>query len=231
MADVLTRVPLVARGPGFARGHVATGPVQNADVLETMLDLAGITNTSADPGWVRFATSLRPQLEGTTPGDPNRFVYSEGGFFFSNERLIEADECLASCPQGMYCPRGQEEQVINGSPRASMIRNLTSKLVYRPTGVSELYDLVSDPRELSNLYASAAPAHAALRSDLERRLLRWYALTSDVTPTAVDSRGPPQVPDPLPGGDPWAGNPARGAGSEGYAAQDDLMVVNGVIED
>ena len=95
--------------------------------------------------------------------------------------------------------------------------------------MSELYDLVQDPRELSNLYASGDPRHAALRGDLEARLLRWYALTSDVTPTAVDPRGPPKVPDPLPGGDPWAVHPARGAAA--VVDPEDLMAINGVVED
>ena len=35
-----------------------------------------------------------------------------------------------------------------------MMRNLTSKLVYRPKGTSELYDLQNDPRELTNLFSS-----------------------------------------------------------------------------
>lgn len=42
MADVLTRVPLYARIPGSAMGHVTNAPVQTADVLETMLDLGGV---------------------------------------------------------------------------------------------------------------------------------------------------------------------------------------------
>jgi choline-sulfatase len=60
MADVLTRVPLYARIPGGVTGHVATAPVQTADVLETMLDLGGILL----PDWIRFGQSLLPQLHG-----------------------------------------------------------------------------------------------------------------------------------------------------------------------
>ena len=40
----------------------------------------------------------------------------------------------------------------DGSPKCVMARNLTSKLVYRPRGVSELYDLEKDPKELNNVY-------------------------------------------------------------------------------
>ena len=33
-----------------------------------------------------------------------------------------------------------------------MAKNATYKLVYRPEGVSELYDLAADKRELKNVY-------------------------------------------------------------------------------
>ena len=78
--DVLTRVPLIARIPGGAKGKVARGPVQTADIMETMLDLAGVESE-----WVRFAESLRGVLESEVgderEDDLSRMVYSEGGFF------------------------------------------------------------------------------------------------------------------------------------------------------
>lgn len=75
MADVLTRVPLYARIPGMATGHVSYSPVQTADVLETMLDLANISL----PGWIRFGKSLVPELEDRQDSGKTseRFVYAE----------------------------------------------------------------------------------------------------------------------------------------------------------
>jgi len=212
MADVLTRVPLYARIPGGAAGHVATAPVQTADILETMLDLSFANVTQAE--WVRFGQSLAPALRGGD-GDPSRFVYSEGGFYFENEQMMEAGECLGSCPYGLYCPRGQEEAQPNGSPRAVMVRNGTAKLVHRPTGVSELYDLVQDPRETKNLFDS--PEAAALRTDLLQHLVDWMVLTGDVTPGWIDSRGGPKYPYDLPPGDPWS-------------HVTDFLAINGVTE-
>ena len=218
MSDVLTRVPLVVRLPGGVAGGVARAPVQTADVLETMLDVAGI-----NASWERFGVSLRAQLEQGAQGDMGRDVFGEGGFYFRNEQQEEAGECLADCPRGLYCPRGQEEAQPNGSPRASMIRNLTAKLVYRPTGVSELYDLVVDPRETANLYTSSA--HATLRAELLVRLLDHHVLTSDVTPTHTDRRGLPKFPYLLPSSDPWAApmtmTPTR---------EDDPLAINGVSQ-
>ena len=78
--DVLTRVPLLMRIPGGAKGKVVRGPVQTADVMETMLDLAGV-----ESDWVRFAKSLRGVLESEDEAEEDaalsRMVYSEGGFF------------------------------------------------------------------------------------------------------------------------------------------------------
>eukprot|EP00051_Salpingoeca_urceolata_P014020 m.177673 g.177673 ORF g.177673 m.177673 type:complete len:625 (-) comp17969_c0_seq3:169-2043(-) len=215
MSDVLTRVPLYGRIPGGAQGHVSKAPVQTADVLETMLELAMI-NTS----WIRFGNSLTTQLNGGE-GEMDRFVYSEGGFYFANEQMAEAGECLSACPNGLYCPRGQEEAQPNGSPRATMIRNLTSKLVYRPTGVSELYDLQSDPREITNQYNN--PAYAGLRDELRTKLLDWLLLTSDITPSTYDPRGPPSYPHPVPS-DPW-NRPL----DEEQPPVTDYMKINGVV--
>ena len=111
-----------------------------------------------------------------------------------------------------------------------MIRNLTAKLVYRPTGVSELFDLVADPRETVNLYESAP--HASLRAELLGRLLDHHILTSDVTPTYVDKRSPPQYPHVVPLNDPWAVPGAVGVEArEAAPASEDLLAINGVVQE
>jgi len=68
-----------------------------------------------------------------------------------------------------------------------MIKNLTSKLVWRPRGQSELYDLESDPKEVNNLYDD--PVHAPMQQALQAKLLYWYTQTADVTPENLDPRG------------------------------------------
>lgn len=108
MDDVLTRVPLYARIPGGVAGHVARAPVQTADILETILEMAHVNSSR-----IRFATSLLPQLNGGE-GALDRFVYSEGGFFYPNEIAQEVQECLSGGPEAMYYPRGLEESQPNG---------------------------------------------------------------------------------------------------------------------
>jgi hypothetical protein len=137
-----------------------------------------------------------------------------------------AQQSVYSNPKGYYYPRGQEE-LNNGPPvphcpRAVMLRNATSKLIYRSAGnywiwcneectrdftlsiffnprctggASELYDLTADPRELTNLYG--LPESAAMQAELSAALLEWYVDTADVTPLTEDDRGlPPSPPNP-----------------------------------
>ena len=67
LEDVLTRVPLLVRTPGGARGHVVTTPVQLFDIVPTFLDIAGINATH-----VHFGLSQKDSILHGTDGDENR---------------------------------------------------------------------------------------------------------------------------------------------------------------
>merc|ERR1712000_600258 len=67
--------------------------------------------------------------------------------------------------------------------------SMTHKLVYRPDGVSELFDAIVDPRELTNLWDDGV--HAQLQQDMLEGLLEWYVQTTDVTPLDEDDRDLP----------------------------------------
>jgi hypothetical protein len=72
-----------------------------------------------------------------------------------------------------------------------MMRTTEHKLVLRPDGVSEFYDLEKDPRELENVYGHQI--YAAVQARMERAMLDWYVRTSDVTPRGLkDNRDLPQ---------------------------------------
>jgi choline-sulfatase len=188
---VLTRVPFVARvpGPEMARGHVVGEPVEMFDLMATTLELAGIR-----PTHTHFARSLVPQLRGA-PGDPQRAVFAEGGYDPHEGHAFEGraqSGALFRTPSHIYYPKGRLQQDVPRSVcRSVMVRTMTHLLVRRPLGVSELYDLRADPRELHNLYG--APEHAAVQRDLESRLLDWYVHTADVVPLEEHPRG---LPDP-----------------------------------
>ena len=75
--------------------------------------------------------------------------------------------------------------------RATGIRTLDYRLVHRPDGISELYDLKKDPRELNNVYGDRS--YAGQRESLHARTLDWYVRTADVAPKQRDPRGFPKL--------------------------------------
>ena len=192
--DCLTRVPLIVRvpGDGFARGHVVAEPVELFDVMATALDLAGIVATHT-----HFARSLVPQLAGA-PGDPDRAAFSEGGYDPHEPHAFEGrpeSGGLFRDPSHIYYPKGRLQQDHPLSVcRATSIRTMTHRLVRRPLGVSELYDLAVDPLELHNVYGDVQ--YATVRGDLEQRLLDWYIHTADVVPPLEHPRSLPRFDGP-----------------------------------
>lgn len=182
--DTLTRVPFVARIPGASAGHVVSEPIELIDLLPTVMDLAALPLRHT-----QFGRSLVPQLRGA-PGDSSRAVFAEGGCSAREPHCLEGRE-LASMPP-LYVPKGRLQQTQPAAlSRAVMIRTQTHKLIHRPDGDSELYDLAADPRELRNRYGDAACA--GIQQSLERRLLDWLVQTSDVTPFREDPRGFPDT--------------------------------------
>jgi choline-sulfatase len=187
--DVITRVPLIVRAPGCAAGHSVDEPVELFDVMATTLDLAQV-----EARHTHFARSLVPQLRGAS-GDPSRAVFTEGGYGRNEPHCFEGRperDQFARDERNIYYPKGKVQQEHPESvSRAVAVRTATHKLVFRPAGTCELYDLKSDPRELVNLYHDETLAH--VRRDLHDRLLDWHILTSDVTPFDMDPRGLPSA--------------------------------------
>lgn len=195
---MLTRVPLLIRIPGGQPNITISHPVNSFDAMATILDLAGIA-----PNDTLYGLSLLPQLRGLPPVATHPYVYSEGGYTALSNEVEPLDPAQAPTyddPHNLYYPRGQEE--LNSpadSSRFIMMRNASVKLVYRPLGVSELYNVTADPRELVNLWGDAA--YAGVQATMLSDLLGWLVRTSDVTPLVDDDRGEPSPP-PYPYG-PW----------------------------
>ncbi|XP_065836340.1 uncharacterized sulfatase YidJ-like [Oscarella lobularis] len=187
MDDILTRVPMIVRIPGGTKGNVVEEPINSFDMMATILEMANINVTH-----VHFAQSFLKQLHGA-PGNPNRTVYSEGGYLYHREIEPFDPEQSGSYdnPKGLYYPRGQEE-MHEGIPRCIMAKNMNYKLVYRPRGVSEFYDLKSDERELNNVFDDEK--YSTVRDEMLADLLQWMLETGDVTPLIEDPRGLPKPP-------------------------------------
>lgn len=184
--DVLTHVPLIARIPGMQAGHVSREIVELFDIMPTTLELAGV-----ECRHTHFARSLMPQLRGE-PGDARRAAFCEGGYNVNEPQNFEPMRDFTD-KRNIYYPKvSLQNEHPETITRATMIRTAEMKLVLRPDGESELYDVKKDPRELRNVYGDRA--YAAPQAALERRMLDWYARTSDVAPQEHDPRGFPKPP-------------------------------------
>lgn len=140
--EVSSRVPLVVAGPGIQHA-TRYAPAMTHDVTATILDLAG-----AEPLPAMDGTSLRPVLEG--PDAPwNRPVILEA--------LMGGDSTFPGFPA-----RVTEFGVRTGR----------YKYVRFASGEEELYDLSSDPNELTGLQHD--PAQAELKARM-RALWDAYA--------------------------------------------------------
>jgi arylsulfatase A-like enzyme len=176
LEDCLTHVPLIARIPGGAPGHVAVELTELFDVMPTCLELAGTRATHT-----HFARSLLPQLHGAA-GQAARAAFTEGGY---NTYEPQAFEPII---EGLYGPktRLQNERPETVS-RCAAVRTARHKLIVRPNGQSELYDVGADPALANNLWDERSVRE--VQQDLQARLLNWYIDTSGVPPQERDPRG------------------------------------------
>ena len=176
LEDCLTHVPLIARVPGGARGHVVSELVELYDLMPTCLELAGTRATHT-----HFARSLMPQLHGAA-GDPERAAFTEGGY---NAYEPQAFEPVI---EGLYGPKTRlQNEHPDTITRCAAVRTARYKYIARPNDQSELYDCRQDPHQENNLYGDAAVRE--LQAQLQTRLTNWYIDTTGVPPTARDPRG------------------------------------------
>ncbi len=140
------RVPLIVRGPGVASGETLGGYLAgNVDLAPTLAELAGVEI----PHFVE-GRSLAPLLRSDRPAP-------------------------GSWRQAFLLEQYSDEGLIAPSPRSALpvfigLRTLRYKYVEYWTGVREIYDLASDPYELSNFGGSAPPDVIAQLSSLARSL-------------------------------------------------------------
>ncbi len=180
--DKLTRIPMIVKTPGGAGGHVVSEPMECFDIMPTTLELAGVT-----PRHTHHAKSMIPQLNGER-GEPNRAVFAEGGYDLHEPRCFEGalGEHMDK-KESIYHPKSlQQQEHPETVCRSTMIRTSTHKLIRRPNGIDELYDLASDPGEENNLCGD--PAYSSIKNELQERMLDWYIHTSDAVPYSRDDR-------------------------------------------
>ncbi|MDE3187711.1 MAG: sulfatase-like hydrolase/transferase [Acidobacteriota bacterium] len=186
LEDCLTHVPLIARIPGGKPGVKAQDTVEMYDVMQTCLDIAGVP---AEEIHTHFARSLLPQLFGGT-GDRDRAAFCEGGYNIYEPQCFEPMGAGGGPYAGKI--RLQNERPVTVS-RSAMIRTRVHKLIMRPQGQCEFYNVGDDPSEMHNLYGDMATRQ--IQDELQLRLLNHFINTTGVAPKDKDARDcPPFYP-------------------------------------
>ncbi len=177
--DCLTRVPFVIKPPkGMgARAGSTDALVELIDFPATVFDVIGHT-----PDYSHFGQSLRPLLTGKMK-EHRDAVFCQGGRL---QGETHASELEHHQQDSLYYPRMEMQQRLPEHGKATMLRTKTHKYVHRLYEQDELYELQSDPQELTNRIDD--PSLANVQTSLKRRLLRFYLETSDVVPHVADPR-------------------------------------------
>jgi arylsulfatase A-like enzyme len=147
-------IPLMIAGPGIPAGRRVPALVWHADTRATILDLAGISLEADSEG-----TSLLPLARGEATSVRETFA---GAYRFSQRMIRDARFKLIRYYEARHFPEMQG--IGEGRPTAG-------------SSVEQLFDLVADPGERTNLIFSRdmAPVRARLARDLEA----WQRATND----------------------------------------------------
>ena len=177
--DCLTRVPLIVSWPGqVVSGKVDESMVNLIDVVPTVLELQGLEIPASMHG---------EGLPTVTDATPRNAAFSEYGAGGPQFKMSD----LEKLPQ----PWGRKTLIESlhwreAEGRRKMVRTRDWKYVHDAMGdKDELYDLVNDPWELTNVVRE--PDHQEMLVDLRLRLADWSILDEDARPV------------PLPGSDQY----------------------------
>ncbi|MCA9011407.1 MAG: sulfatase-like hydrolase/transferase [Planctomycetaceae bacterium] len=130
------RVPFLIRFPGHVRPAQYQELIESVDLLPTLFELIGLPEPY---------TSQGKSLAGLISPSPRHYVPRTAVF---SENVIP--EVITGTRESFEFVKGEG---IRGTrhPDAKMVRTKRWKYIYYPDGFEELYDLETDPDEMSNL--------------------------------------------------------------------------------
>ncbi len=171
--DCLTRVPLIVAWPGEIAGRrVERSMVNLVDIVPTLLALQGLEVPRSMHG------SGLPSIVDAAPREAAFSEYGAGGPPFTMADLEKLPR-----PYGRRALM-TSLQWREAEGRRKMVRTRNWKYVHDPLGdQDELYDLVNDPWELTNVVGDAA--HHDVVAALQRRLMDWSITTEDARPVPL----------------------------------------------
>jgi arylsulfatase A-like enzyme len=163
-------VHLVMRGPkGFTGGKVCDAMISQIDLFPTLCDLLDIPH----PPWLE-GRSFLPVLRGEIQ-EVNEAVFAEINFHASYEpkRAVRTKRWKYIRSFGDYT-HPVLPNCDDGPSKTVWVENGWGKVV---TPREELYDLIFDPKEGSNL--AEDPSHQSTLRAMKRRLNDWMIATKD----------------------------------------------------
>ncbi|CUM67379.1 uncharacterized protein PRCAT00005073001 [Priceomyces carsonii] len=185
VSEQLVHEPLIISGPGIPKGKIVDSFAEMVDLGPTIFELTGL-NTRPYP---HNGKSLLPIIYDKVETHRNE-VFSEGGFLFSEESIIEY------APYPYDIKANLQHTDTNTVGRVVAIRNEEYTFVLRLYEKNELYSRRYDLQEAHNLIDD--PKYQDTIKDFESKLLRWFFETSDHAPNESDPRQV-EVDLPVPG--------------------------------
>ncbi len=177
------KVPMFIRGPGIKPGTHVSAITGNVDLASTFEDMAG-----AKPLGFEDGRSMLPYATAPTATHPVRQAYllEHWPDTVDNDAAARAGaQTEPPDPTVGGLPKGQDFQSL--IPQYAGIRTTRYTYVEWANGDRELYDLQTDPAEMTNIYATAG---APLRNVLATRLHQLQACK------AAQCRQVDQLPTP-----------------------------------
>jgi uncharacterized sulfatase len=148
MYEEITHVPFIARWPGHApAGAISSSLVSHLDLSGTLMDFFGFEVPKTLEGGSMVSLLKDPAAV------VRKEVFMEWGRYEVDHDGFGAFQPIRCISDGRY------------------------KLAINLMTTDELYDLKSDPGELTNLIESKA--HAVTRNDLHDRLMNWMNVSRD----------------------------------------------------
>jgi arylsulfatase A-like enzyme len=151
---------------GWGAGRVIDPMVSNIDVLPTLLEACGIEGPKNLAG-----RSMLPLLDGCGTYQPRDAIFAEKTFHDSYDPTRAIRTARYKYVRYFEACIFQDLRLAT-STRWHYFRDRPIR-----SGVEELYDLSTDPHELTNL--ADDPVHAAAKDGLRRRLVGWMRETDD----------------------------------------------------
>jgi uncharacterized sulfatase len=148
MYDEIARIPFIVRWPGQTpEGSVSTQPTSHIDVVPSILDAFGLPRPKLLEGRSALGSFRDPEVR------TNDTIFMEFGRYEIDHDSFGGFQPVRAAFDGRY------------------------KLVINLMTSDELYDLATDPDEMTNLIG--CEEHATVRDALHDRILDWMNETRD----------------------------------------------------